>query len=70
MKEDLREFGSLEQDADQILLLYRDRYYNSETPLGDITECIVAKNRHGDCGTVRLLWDPEKATFSDEEAVE
>lgn len=44
MKEDLREFGSLEQDADQILLLYRDRYYNPETPLGDIAECIVAKN--------------------------
>ena len=70
MKEDLREFGSLEQDADQILLLYRDRYYNPETPLGDIAECIVAKNRHGDCGTVRLRWDPEKATFSDEEVVE
>lgn len=44
MKEDLREFGALEQDADQILLLYRDRYYNPETPLGDIAECIVAKN--------------------------
>lgn len=70
MKEDLREFGSLEQDADQILLLYRDRYYNPETPLGDIAECIVAKNRHGDCGTVRLRWDPKKATFSDEEVVE
>lgn len=45
-------------------------YYNPETPLGDIAECIVAKNRHGDCGTVRLQWDPEKATFSDEEVVE
>lgn len=67
MKEDLREFGSLEQDADQILLLYRDRYYNPETPLGDVAECIVAKNRHGDCGTVKLLWNPEKASFSDME---
>ena len=70
LKEDLREFGSLEQDADQILLLYRDYYYNPETSLGDIAECIVAKNRHGDCGTVRLRWDPEKVTFSDEEVVE
>lgn len=67
MKEDLREFGSLEQDADQILLLYRDRYYNPETPLGDVAECIVAKNRHGERGTIKLLWDQEKATFSDEE---
>ena len=67
---DLNNYGVLQQDADQILLLYRDRYYNPETPLGDIAECIVAKNRHGDCGTVRLLWDPEKATFSDEEVVE
>lgn len=67
---DLNNYGALQQDADQILLLYRDRYYNPETPLGDIAECIVAKNRHGDCGTVRLRWDPEKATFSDEEVVE
>lgn len=67
---DLNNYGALQQDADQILLLYRDRYYNPETPLGDIAECIVAKNRHGDCGTVRLRWDPEKAAFSDEEVVE
>lgn len=67
---DLNNYGVLQQDADQILLLYRDRYYNPETPLGDIAECIVAKNRHGDCGTVRLRWNPEKATFSDEEVVE
>lgn len=64
---DLNEYGALQQDADQILLLYRDRYYNPETPLGDIAECIVAKNRHGDCGTVKLLWNPEKASFSDQE---
>ena len=63
MKEDLREFGSLEQDADQILLLYRDRYYNPETPMGDIAECIVCKNRYGDCGTVELLWDPVRYSF-------
>ena len=67
---DLNNYGALQQDADQILLLYRDRYYYPETPLGDTAECIVAKNRHGDCGTVRLRWNPVNATFSDEEVVE
>ena len=67
---DFYDSGCLIQDADQILFLYRDLYYNPETPLGDIAECIVAKNRHGDCGTVKLRWDPEKATFSDVEVVE
>lgn len=67
---DLNAYGVLQQDADQVLLLYRDRYYNPETPLGDIAECIVVKNRHGDCGTVKLRWDPEKATFRDEETVQ
>lgn len=62
---DLNNYGALQQDADQILLLYRDRYYYPETSLGDIAECIVAKNRHGDCGTVKLRWEPEKATFKD-----
>lgn len=66
---DFYDSGSLIQDADQILLLYRDRYYNPETALGDIAECTVAKSRHGECGTVKLLWSPEKATFSDEEVV-
>lgn len=65
LKEDLREFGSLEQDADQILLLYRDRYYNPDTPLGEIAECIVSKNRYGDCGTVELLWNPARYSFSE-----
>lgn len=65
LKEDLREFGSLEQDADQILLLYRDRYYNPDTPLGEIAECIVSKNRYGDRGTVELLWNPARYSFSE-----
>lgn len=67
---DLNNYGALQQDADQILLLYRDRYYNPETPLGDMAECIVAKNRYGECGTVKLLWDPEKVTFGDDEIVQ
>ncbi len=63
---DLRESGAIEQDADMILLLYRDDYYNkenSETP--GVCECIVAKNRHGSAGTVELAWSGENTRFSD-----
>ena len=66
---DFHDSESLVQDADQILFLYRDRYYNPETPLGDKAECIVAKNRHGDCGTAVLRWNPENLIFSDEGVV-
>ncbi len=64
---DLNNYGALQEDADQILLLYRERYYDPETPLGDVAECIVARNRHGDVGTVKLLWDPKRCSFSDVE---
>lgn len=64
---DLRDAGALIQDADQILFLYRDRHYNPETPLGDMAEIIVAKNRHGDVGTVHLQWNPSRYAFSDME---
>lgn len=53
-----------ERDADQVLFLYRDRYYNPETPVGDMAECIIAKNRYGDVGTVKLRWNPERLAFS------
>ncbi len=53
-----------EHDIDQIIFLYRDRYYNPETPVGDMAECIVVKNRYGDVGTVKLRWDPERVAFS------
>ena len=61
---DLRESGSIEQDADIIMFLYRDAYYSDE---GDksVAECIVAKNRHGETGTVKLQWRPQFFTFSD-----
>ena len=49
---------------DQIILLYRDRYYNPETPVKDMAECIIAKNRYGDIGTIKLRWDPERVAFS------
>lgn len=56
---DLRESGSIEQDADIVMLLYRDEYYNKDSETKGIIECIVAKNRNGQVGTVRLKWMPE-----------
>lgn len=54
---DLRESGSIEQDADIVMLLYRDEYYDSETEIPGILECIISKNRNGEVGTVRLKWN-------------
>lgn len=53
---DLRESGSIEQDADLVWFLYRDEYYNSETEDKNIAECIFAKNRNGRVGTIKLAW--------------
>ena len=59
MLADLRESGSIEQDADIVMFLYRDEYYNKDSESKGIMECIVAKNRNGEVGTVRLRWQPE-----------
>ncbi|MCR5731099.1 MAG: replicative DNA helicase [Ruminococcus sp.] len=64
MLSDLRESGSIEQDADIVLFLYREAYYNKESPKQNISECIVAKNRHGETGTVELIWDGQFTRFS------
>ena len=64
---DLRESGSIEQDADAVMMLYRDDYYNPNTEEKNIAECIVAKNRHGEIGTVKLQWLPQYTTFADRE---
>lgn len=64
MLSDLRESGSIEQDADIVLFLYRDAYYNKESQRQNISECIVAKNRHGETGTVELIWDGQYTRFS------
>ena len=56
MLSDLRESGSIEQDADIVLFLYRDEYYNAESEERNIAECIFAKNRNGKVGTVKLAW--------------
>ncbi len=67
MMSDLRESGSIEQDADIILFLYRDAYYNKESTKQNISECIVAKNRHGETGTVELIWNGQYTRFSNPE---
>ena len=56
MLSDLRESGSIEQDADIVMFLYRDDYYNPDTEEKDISEVIIAKHRAGSTGTVKLLW--------------
>jgi replicative DNA helicase len=61
---DLRDSGSIEQDADIVLFLYRDAYYNKESTKQNISECIVSKNRHGETGTVELIWDGQFTRFS------
>jgi len=67
MLSDLRESGAIEQDADEVLFLYRDEYYNENTEDKGVAECIVAKNRHGEVGTVKLQWIPQFQTFTDRE---
>ena len=63
MLSDLRESGAIEQDADIVLFLYRDDYYNSDSEKRNVAECIVAKNRHGETGKVELRWMPEYTAF-------
>lgn len=64
MLSDLRESGAIEQDADIVLGLYRDSYYNKESESGNIAECIVLKNRRGETGKIELQWLPEYTTYS------
>ena len=64
---DLRESGAIEQDADSVMFLYRDDYYNPDTEEKNVAECIVSKNRHGETGTVKLQWFGPYQTFTDRE---
>lgn len=61
---DLRESGAIEQDADIVLFIYRDDYYNPDSESRNQAELIIAKNRHGETGKVLLQWLPEFTTFS------
>lgn len=60
---DLRESGSIEQDADLVVLLYRDEYYNPDTPDRGICEVLIVKHRNGPVGTVKLLFEPQYTKF-------
>ena len=66
MLSDLRDSGSIEQDADVVLFLYRDAYYDNgeEDATPPQRECIVAKNRHGEVGKVDLGWDGAHTRFT------
>ena len=64
---DLRDSGSIEQDADIVLFLYRNSYYDKTDPNKNVCECMVAKNRHGEAGTVYLGWQGEYTRFTQAE---
>lgn len=64
MLSDLRESGAIEQDADVVMFLYRDDYYNHDTEKKGISEIIIAKQRNGPIGTVELAWLPEYTKFA------
>jgi len=63
MLSDLRESGAIEQDADIVMFLFRDDYYNEDSEKRNIAECIIAKNRHGETGKVELKWMPAYTSF-------
>ncbi len=63
MLSDLRDSGAIEQDADVVMFIYRDDYYNKESEKKGISEVIIAKQRDGPVGTVELVWLPEYTRF-------
>ncbi len=67
MLSDLRESGAIEQDADVVMFIYRDDYYNKDSESKNISEIIIAKQRNGPIGTVNLVWLPEYTKFANME---
>ena len=63
MLSDLRESGAIEQDADVVMFLYRDDYYNKDTEHPNEVEVIIAKQRNGAIGTINLVWKPDITKF-------
>jgi replicative DNA helicase len=69
MLSDLRESGSIEQDADIVMFLYRDEYYNKETEEKNVAECIISKQRNGPVGTIKLAWLGQFSKFGNLDTV-
>ncbi|MCI8857060.1 MAG: replicative DNA helicase [Clostridiaceae bacterium] len=69
MLSDLRESGAIEQDADIVMFIYRDDYYDAESEDKNIAEIIIAKNRHGSTGTTNLQWVGQYTTFSNPDRI-
>lgn len=67
MLSDLRESGAIEQDADVVMFIYRDDYYNKDSDMKNIAEIIIAKQRNGPIGTINLVWLPQYTKFANME---
>lgn len=70
MLSDLRDSGSIEQDADVVMFLYRNSYYNKEDPNKELCECHIAKNRHGETGIAKIGWKGEYTKFINVDFIE
>ena len=70
MLSDLRESGAIEQDADVVMFLYRDEYYNPDTEKKNIAEVIVAKQRNGATGSIELVWLGQYTKFANKERIQ
>lgn len=65
MMSDLRESGAIEEDADVVAMVYRDEYYRPDSNFSGLAEILIRKNRMGECGDIRMVFQPEYSRFGD-----